>query len=561
METNTLTQDNRSQVSTSLSEKEIEEISADLRSIEQDIRISALMKVIQIPHDKFMPILLEISKEDLTPHILYAFVKAIGVVGGVHSFPLIAKYLKHPSGRVRANCIEAIQLSGAGNEKYQVTKILLRFLSDPDRRVVGNCLNALALFLSQDEIALSVNDYFDVRDEHSCLNCLFLISQLGLSQNTFIFEACLTHSSEKVRDYAQKLFPLFEKKNPEVRKLLLRKPGNQALSNALSKAPAESVKFVDFLMDRMSGGNTREKIDVLQEVGSESHWQEDPRILSFLKHHIAKEEEPFVLATLVKTIARLSKGDEWETLSPLLHHEDSRVVSNTVESLVFLGDERILKFLDELLEEADLEKREHVRTLSAGMELIKKSSPRKALELLKRLSQGNVTAVAAFIHHLKQWDKPSEELVDSVIELTAKEVRPDILFECANFLSKYSSGRVIPIIEDLVSQMDAGEKYEILRKLQVHLEERFPQSDDQEKSPDAKGVRTKVISSAQARVSEKLGTKPLKSFEPLMIESVPVDRGNLFQSPWFWFFILTMLVIGLGALFVQSLLPAPTSPV
>jgi len=540
----------------SLSPEEIEGLCSDLRSKEQDIRLNALKKVVSHPHQEFLAVLQEIEKDELHPRILSSFVKALGSVAGDQVLSLVAKYLKHPSGRVRANCVEAIGYSNLGKDKFKASKVLLRFLSDPDRRVVGNCLQALSKFLTHEEIALSVNDYFDSRIESSCLNCLFLISQLGLVENSYIFEVCLSHPSDRVRDYALNLFPLFEKKNPEVRKLLLRRPGNQKISHVLEEIPAESVKFVDFLMDRMSEGEVRDRIDILQEVGSEAHWKEDPRILSFLRHHSLKEEEPFVLATLVKTIARLSDGNEWETLSRFLSHEDSRVVSNTVESLVMLGDERVLEFLHTWLETANLDKREHIRILSAGMDMIKEKFPKTALELLRRLAMGNVTAVAAFIHHLTLWETPSEELVDIVLELTAKEVRPDILFECANFLSKYSTARVVPIIQDMISRLDAGEKYEIIRKLYRHLQERFPTA-SAEKADEKGKLSSEVISSAQSKVSEKLGTKPLKSFEPIVFDSPVSDRGSLFQNPWFWFFIFTMLLIGLGAIFVESLIPQP----
>ena len=390
----------------------------------------------------------------------------------------------------------------------------------------------------------------------SCLNCLFLISQLGLIQNSYIFEACLSHPSSRVRDYAVNLFPIFEKKNPEVRKLLLRRIGGNRAPATGIQMPTEPAEFVDFLMDRMAEGEIRDKINILQEVGSEPHWKKDPRIINFLRNFCLKEKEPFVLATLVKTIALLSGGDEWDTLSPFLYHEDSRVVSNSVEGFVLMKDTRVLGFLNKWLESADLDQREHIRILSAGMSLIRDQSQSDALNLLRRLSEGNVTAVAAFVHHLNQWDNPTEDLIDIVLDLTAREVRPDILFECANFLSKYSSARTIPVVEKMLEEMDYGEKYDLLKKLSTNLIERFPSAAKKEMA-NSKLEVDGVVSSAQSKIAAKIGEKPLKSFEPLIVDTRDEQSDSFLQNPWLWLCLLTMLLAGLGLLFTQSLVIQP----
>lgn len=555
MKTNRLIQDKPMKEFPSLEKDQITEITSQLRSEDLETRIKALKKVEMHPHMEFLSVLKAMDREE-DPKILASYVKALGAVAGDQSLPIIAKYLKHPSGRVRANSIEALGYSSSGQDKFKVGKILLRFLADPDRRVVGNCLQALANFMSPEEISLSINDYFDTRVESSCLNCLFLISQLGLIQNSYIFEVCLSHPSARVRDYAVNLFPIFEKKNPEVRKLLLRRIEGEGPSPANANIPSESIKFVDFLMDRMAEGEIRDKIDILQEVGSEPHWKEDPRIINYLRNFCLKETEPFILATLVKTIARLSDGDEWDTLSRFLHHEDPRVVSNVVESFVLMKDFRVLDFLNEWLKSADLDRREHIRILSAGISLIREQSQSNAVELLRRLSAGNVTAVAAFVHHLNQWEKPSEDLIDIVLELIAREVRPDILFECANFLSKNGSERIIPLIEKMLEQMDFGEKYDLLKNLNSNLTARFPSVTKRRVAESTKKVE-EVVSSAQSKIAGKIGEQPLKSFQPIIFKGPDEQPDSFLQNPWLWLCLLTMFLAGLGFWIMQGLVVQP----
>jgi len=526
----------------------LQQVTSDLISEDRELRISALQNILSHPDPVYLGPLEELGNHENDPFVLSSLVLALGAVAMEKSFPYLAEYLKSSDGRVRANCIEAIQLTGASKERYQIVRVLLRFLADPDRRVVTNCLKALERYLTKDELALSVNDYFDAGNVRNCLNCLFLIYQLELLDNLYIFETCLAHSSPRVREYASRLLPLFQRRNPEVSKLQLRRSENEADSSDLEQDPGGMAGFLEELL---GSSRTREKIDILMGLSKEAdYWSGNREITSLIRNHLKAEEEPFVLSTLVKTLACLSDGNEWASLSPFLKHGDARVVANTVEALVRLRDMRVAEFLERRIHEHKITDRENVRILSAGMVLLISSKPSLALEVMRKWSQGSITSVAAFVRYLGYWESPSDELFSIVMRLVNYEVRPDILFELAGFLEAKATPHVYEDLGACLSRVSAGEKFEILSGLRDRLRKKLG-LEDQESKADLRQLVGQVDSGFQDRVAQRIGEEPLAPFEELFQEPVQPFYAGLFRSPWFWAFIVTMLVFYLGVVFTS----------
>jgi hypothetical protein len=524
----------------------LKQVISDLANEDRDLRVSALQNILSHPDPVYLEALEELRNHEEDPFVLSSLVLALGAVAREKSFPYLARYLKSPDGRVRANCIEAIHLTGASKERYQIVRVLLRFLSDPDRRVVTNCIKALERYLSKEELALSINDYFDAQNVRNCLNCLFLIYQLELIDNLYVFEVCLAHSSSRVREYCSRLLPLFQRKNPAVAKLQWRRSIQEENPVDLK---TDLGGMATYLEELLRSSRTREKIDVLMGLcGQADHWRGKLEIASLVRSCLKTEEEPFVLSTLVKTLACLSEGNEWASLSPFLKHGDGRVVANTVEALVRLRDLRVGEFLERRSQDYEITDRENVRILSAGMVLLITSKPDLALEVMKKWSEGNITSVAAFVRYLNYFESPSDGLFSVVMTLVKHEVRPDILFELATFLEDKAPRHIYDALGASLSQVSAGEKFEILSGLRDKLRKKWG-LEDEDGPADLRQLVGKVDSGFQDRIAKRAGEEPLAPFEELFLEPSQPFYTGLFRSPWFIAFVVTMLVFYLGVLF------------
>lgn len=118
---------------------DINSIGMMLENPNHKVRLEGVMLVLKNGLDEFLPFMkkrLQVEKHDF---VKSALTKAVGLFGDYQVAPVIAKFLKDPDSRVRANAIEALELIGDPRPVAYVRPLM----NDPDNRVRANCFRML----------------------------------------------------------------------------------------------------------------------------------------------------------------------------------------------------------------------------------------------------------------------------------------------------------------------------------------------------------------------------------------------------------------------------------
>lgn len=94
-------------------------------------RIRGVRAVMTQGLSDFLPQLKEMALNEKDPFVISSLVKALGLLGKGHAVPIIAGFLNHTDIRVRANAVEALQMTGSA----MTAGMIVPLLEDPSHRV------------------------------------------------------------------------------------------------------------------------------------------------------------------------------------------------------------------------------------------------------------------------------------------------------------------------------------------------------------------------------------------------------------------------------------------
>lgn len=159
---------------------------------------------------------------------------------------------------------------------------------------------------------------------------------------------------------SRRIFEIFQKAmtsdpHPELQ-YLARRFYNEWRSSFEEK-PEEAVPdvFADGDLDEQAarqsfvGKSRKLKLDVAKQIAE----RRDKRALPVVLQALAKEDDPFVQASLVKALGAVGDASHITALQGYLKSPDSRVRANTVEALEMIGDDLIFPVLVPMLQDPD----------------------------------------------------------------------------------------------------------------------------------------------------------------------------------------------------------------
>ncbi|PCJ17439.1 MAG: hypothetical protein COB02_13530 [Candidatus Cloacimonadota bacterium] len=303
--------------------------------------------------------------------------------------------------------------------------ILLKGLLDSNKEIVTYCLDFFKQPTKKDKMNQIIATHYDSNISTSCLEVLFLIYELSLLDQSFVLENCLSHKDPNVSSYARKILPAYIEKFPHLTDLSIR-----------TRIINQDSIFLSDLANKLKANSINEIIDFIVKIRKFDKEKLTDKILSILLLHLKDELNPFIIATIIKTLPFFKGFKGHEQIGQFLFHEDQRVVSNCVESLVELGDENILGFIALKLANLDYSCKEDLRIISASIPLLREKKIDLALQYMRALSLSSDHAIYTYLHHLKTWD--NSELIESVLLLLSRDSRPKILKLLCGYLNKYS---------------------------------------------------------------------------------------------------------------------------
>jgi HEAT repeat protein len=232
--------------------------------------------------------------------------------------------------------------------------------------------------------------------------------------------------------------------SPEIR-YLAKKYYNQikaglagALKDQVQVAFAAGVDLVK-LAAVLAGDSTELRLEALRQVIETRDRNALPTVLKA----IPREQDAWVIASLVKAVGVLGDSSQIRVLQPFLRHADPRVVANAVEALELIGGELVFPILVPLLENPD-----HRVQGNAIKALVKFDREQALAALAKMAASDREGARDATIHCLGLLSGPEPERL--LARMFAVESFPDLLKKEAQALARIGTRAILPELSRLL---------------------------------------------------------------------------------------------------------------
>ena len=209
------------------------------------------------------------------------------------------------------------------------------------------------------------------------------------------------------------------------------------------------------------------------------------RVLTPLLNLLNSEQDAFVVATLVKAIARVGGAQLIPIIARYLKDPDARTRANTIEALEIIGDPKIIKFLIPLLQD------ENNRVKANSIKVLSKFGKTNMFEKLDEMLQSDDISIrGSAIYALSAI---GGEQVIELLEKAKNDEDSGNLKKLAEGLAKINTDRSMELLRELAQNPD-DEVSSFARSL-------LGEAAEEEKQPEAPPP------------AEKFEEKP-KAFEP-----------------------------------------------
>ncbi len=213
-------------------------------------------------------------------------------------------------------------------------------------------------------------------------------------------------------------------------------------------------------------GRQWDKLELLKRLTNEG----DEGALPFIESVIEKEEDRFVIASLVKALGSLGDETTIRAIQGFLKHDDSRVRANAVEALEMIGDEVIWPVLVPLLEDEDHRVRANVAKTLYGFD------GDEAHKLVDKLAESDREGRRdSALYFLKTVKPPwTEELL---FKLIPKEQAVDLLKKQCLLLALYGSEKSVSFLGRELEKAE-GFREDLFQRTLQELRDRLDLSDE-----------------------------------------------------------------------------------
>jgi len=284
-------------------------------------------------------LLLNFYAGEKNEYVLATLAKVLGKLGAKFapdaSINILKELLKHPDKRVVANTIEGIGYIHKG----EIFETLVPFLKDKNTRVRANAAKVL-YNLKKAKVLKLLNEMLKEGDAWEKESAIYVLEQIGTSEAVELLSQVLKQEDKALSKSATLSISKIEKKELQKTEPILE----QLLTSE------EIPKFlIEEQIQLLNSSEPKERLKAAQILG----YLAQPEIVPVLLNHLSKEEDNFVVASLVKTIGQLGDESVLPALKPYLSHNDARVRANTVEALEFIDSPQITEMLKPLLYDKD----------------------------------------------------------------------------------------------------------------------------------------------------------------------------------------------------------------
>lgn len=231
------------------------------------------------------------------------------------------------------------------------------------------------------------------------------------------------------------------------------------------------------------------------------------RVLTPLLNLLNSEQDAFVVATLVKAIARVGGAQLIPIIARYLKDPDARTRANTIEALEIIGDPKIIKFLIPLLQD------ENNRVKANSIKVLSKFGKTNMFEKLDEMLQSDDISIrGSAIYALSAI---GGEQVIELLEKAKNDEDPGNLKKLAEGLAKINTDRSM----------------ELLRELSVHPDEEVSALASSFLGGDAEASEEQVPANAEPEDKPEIVSQPELKTAPQTQQPLSEARQNPPSQP------------------------------
>lgn len=278
-----------------------------------------------------------------------AVLTALGLIHRHESVEVIAKGLRSPDGRVRANAIEA--LSAFDLRAPEAVRYFDPALRDDNNRAAGNAI--LAIYPYDRDRALAVlKSLLKAKEALKRSTAAYIIGEL---QDPVLLQGLITMiNTEQDRNVlSSALNSISRIRNPELKMgiaKLCQHPNDLIRGRAIQifagMSGLSELKVLESYFQKETSPTV--KATIVQAFGQVC----DMNHLAFLKTKLA-DQDPRIVANAVEALDKVGALENAELIEPLTKHRNPRVRANALVALWHQGQLRAADSLGEMLETMD----------------------------------------------------------------------------------------------------------------------------------------------------------------------------------------------------------------
>jgi HEAT repeat protein len=287
-------------------------------------------------------------KSESDPTVLSAILPAIGKFGSEADIQSFEPFLQHPSPRVRANAIEALELIGSN----KVFPYIMSCLDDSDNRVRTNAMKAVRQ-LSPLLIQRMVRAMVKAPVQSLRASAAYVLRFLPSEQSVGLLIELVESRVPPVRESALKSMKILAEKGIAKAQLFLTQ-SNIAVPSA-EKTSLEDFHHQNTQQDTAFRDAGRELEDSDSRVRFEAILKltalGGAGLADLLIKRLYAEKDLKIMAKIILTLGQIHCEKALPILKKLLLHKDPRCRANTVEAIGLLGNKNASSALIPYLED------------------------------------------------------------------------------------------------------------------------------------------------------------------------------------------------------------------
>ncbi|MBF0548318.1 MAG: HEAT repeat domain-containing protein [Candidatus Riflebacteria bacterium] len=294
-----------------------------------------------------VPLLLSQLKNESDPIVISAILKTIGKIQGEAAISTIFPYLRSPNSRVRADAIEALDITGSSKTYPSI----IMLLNDPDNRVRATAVIVTKNLPRANALGILKNMIYSGQPGMQA-SAAFALKNFPDQDTAALLETLLTHPDPSVRQNARKsLLVIAQKGISRAREIVEKEEITDPDETKTQTNLEEQFVLVDQikaqLVEKLKATDPRKRIQAINEGITHGGTE----IGQILTDHLKQEKDLKVLASLIIAFGKLQAKGALPFLLKCLDNRDNRFRANAVEAIWLINDKAAIRQLVPLLKD------------------------------------------------------------------------------------------------------------------------------------------------------------------------------------------------------------------